>query len=583
MDRTSWTALIVCLVLLVAYQPLVKHFYPPAPASAPAAPAKALAWDPGRGEAPELAPRNAGAPTREVLENAPSLVLQNDLMAVHLTGAGAGVERIVLRKHLLEEETPVELNRASEAPLFNLRGWALPADVAAYTLVERGPRRAVWQRPLQDGLRLERIYELGDDYVLTLRQTVYNDTDAARVLPSCRMDAGTIAADYQKTDERRFLGVSWRTTGGGFHKHKIMAFDAGFFGLMPAKHELLSGPGEALEWTALTSQFFCMVTRGEGLAFEGVSAEQVKLPGLRVERNQAIPTGIHAVAQLPGFEVEPRASFTQTLSLYAGPKEYERLKSQPGRLTEVMEFGWMEWISVPMLWVMNTIHDKVGNYGVAILLLTICLRGILWYPQGLANASAKRMQTVAPVISELQKKYKDDPERMNKEMLKIYQDYGVNPLGGCLPMLIQIPIFFGFFYMLQGAVELRHQGFLWVDDLSQPDTVFRIPGLGLPVNLLPLVMTATMYWSMSVAPQPAGVDNPMLKVMKLMPLMFLVFCYSYAAALSLYWTMQNVLSVVQIKYNLQRKPPTLEEMKQEAEARRARTREKRKGFGRSLK
>ncbi|NJL19174.1 MAG: membrane protein insertase YidC [Bdellovibrionaceae bacterium] len=347
--------------------------------------------------------------------------------------------------------------------------------------------------------------------------------------------------------------------------------------MFPAKHELRSGAKEELEWVALTSQFFCLIVRGEGLAFEGVVVDRVKLPSLRRDRNDPIPEGMHAVAQLPGFRVEPRASFTQTMTLYAGPKEYDRLRALPARETEVMEFGWMEPISVPMLRVMNFIHDRVGNYGVAILLLTCLLRAILWYPQGLANASAKRMQTVQPLVVEIQNKHREDAERMNKEMLKIYQDYGVNPLGGCLPMLIQIPIFFGFFYMLQGAVELRHQGFLWVLDLSQPDTVFRIPGLGWPLNLLPLVMTGTMYWSMAVAPQPAGADNPMFKVMKFMPLMFLVFCYNYAAALSLYWTMQNVLSVVQIKYNLQRTPPTLEEMKQEAEARRARSRDKRKG------
>jgi YidC/Oxa1 family membrane protein insertase len=168
-------------------------------------------------------------------------------------------------------------------------------------------------------------------------------------------------------------------------------------------------------------------------------------------------------------------------------------------------------------------------------------------------------------------------------MLKIYQDYGVNPVGGCLPLLIQFPIFLGFFYMLQGAVELRHESFLWIGDLAQPDTVFVIPGLDFPINLMPLIMAATMYYSMAMAPQPAGVDNPMMKVMKFMPLLFLLFCYNYASALSVYWTMQNVLSMVQMKYNLRHHPPTLEELKKEAEAKKARRKKMGGGFGMSGK
>jgi len=236
---------------------------------------------------------------------------------------------------------------------------------------------------------------------------------------------------------------------------------------------------------------------------------------------------------------------------------------------EVMEFGMFGMVSRLLLWTMNHIHDVVQSYGWAIVILTAILKAILWYPQGMANASMKRMAAVAPVIKEIQEKYKEKPEKLNTEMISVYKDYGVNPVGGCFPILLQFPIFLGFYSMLQTAIELRHQSFLWIHDLSQADTIFTLPlfGYDFPVNPMPLIMAATMYWSMHVTPQPAGVNNPMLKIMKFMPLMFLAFCYNFSAALSLYWTVQNLLSIVQLYYNIHfQKDLSLEEMKAQVAA-----------------
>jgi YidC/Oxa1 family membrane protein insertase len=185
---------------------------------------------------------------------------------------------------------------------------------------------------------------------------------------------------------------------------------------------------------------------------------------------------------------------------------------------------------------------------------------VLWYPQAKANLSMKKMQLLAPKLKELQEKYKEEPAKLNTEMMKLYKDFGVNPLGGCLPLLIQMPVFLGFYYMLLSSVELRGQTFFWIHDLSRPDTVFVIPGLGLPINPMPLIMTATMMWSMHITPQPQGVDNPAAKMMKWMPLLMLVFCYNFSSALSLYWTVQNLLSIVQLYYNLNQPMPKLEKV-----------------------
>jgi len=166
------------------------------------------------------------------------------------------------------------------------------------------------------------------------------------------------------------------------------------------------------------------------------------------------------------------------------------------------------------------------------------------------------MAALSPKLKELQEKYKDDPMRMQQETTKMWKEYGINPLGGCLPMLVQIPIFFGFFNMLNKAVELRNSPFLWVHDLSQPDTVGYV--LGFPINILPLLMAGTMLWQMHVTPKTG--DAMQQRLMMFMPLIFIAFCYNYAAALALYWTVQNLFSIVQLFLTRNKGTPALQKI-----------------------
>jgi YidC/Oxa1 family membrane protein insertase len=147
---------------------------------------------------------------------------------------------------------------------------------------------------------------------------------------------------------------------------------------------------------------------------------------------------------------------------------------------------------------------------------------------------------------------------MNTEVMKLYKEHGVNPVGGCLPMMIQIPIFFGLFSMLGQAAELRNARFLWVHDLSQPDTIGHIPGLGFPINIIPLLMGATQFWLMRMTPKTG--DSTQQKVMMFMPLIFLFFCYNFAAALALYYTTQNLLSILQFWHNQRQPAPVVEKI-----------------------
>jgi YidC/Oxa1 family membrane protein insertase len=223
-----------------------------------------------------------------------------------------------------------------------------------------------------------------------------------------------------------------------------------------------------------------------------------------------------------------------------------------------MNFGYWKFVSQFLLNFMNLIHGWIGDYGFSIIILTACVKGVLWPLQNKANRSMRKMSALSPKMQELKEKYKDDPTRMNQELMKLYKEHGVNPVGGCLPMMIQIPIFFGLFSMLGQAAELRNASFLWVRDLSQPDTIAHIPGLGWKINLLPLIMGATNLWLMRMTPKTG--DSTQQRVMMFMPLIFLIFCYNFAAALALYYTTQNLFTILQLYQNRKQPQPVLEKV-----------------------
>jgi YidC/Oxa1 family membrane protein insertase len=167
----------------------------------------------------------------------------------------------------------------------------------------------------------------------------------------------------------------------------------------------------------------------------------------------------------------------------------------------------------------------------------------------------KRMQALAPEMKLIQAKYKDDPMKMNKKVMEFWKEHKVSPMSGCWPMLIQLPIFFALFRMIPNAIELRGANFLWACDLSKPDTIWMIPGLAFPLNPLPLLMGVTMFWQARLQPPSPGMDPAQQAMMKYMPLIFLVFLYSQPAGLTLYWTVQNLLTIVQTKLTATKPEP----------------------------
>lgn len=225
------------------------------------------------------------------------------------------------------------------------------------------------------------------------------------------------------------------------------------------------------------------------------------------------------------------------IRVYLGPKERDRLAQMNAHVEDLVDFGWFTVLALPMFWVMKWIHGVFGNYGVAIILLTALLKLIFFYPTHLSYKSMKRMQDIQPKVLALKEKYKNDQTRMNQEMMEIYRKHKVNPMGGCLPMVIQVPFFVGLYNIFSLAIELRQAPFAgWILDLSDPD----------PYYVLPILMGASMLASQKLT--PTTVDPTQAKVMLILPVIFTFMFISFPSGLVLYWTVNNILTIGQQIY-----------------------------------
>jgi len=228
-------------------------------------------------------------------------------------------------------------------------------------------------------------------------------------------------------------------------------------------------------------------------------------------------------------------------TLYIGPKKQALLWDLG--MKDVMEFGMWRWLCYPLVWVLNVFNSMIPNYGVAIILLTILVRLLFWPLTHKSTVGMRRMQEIQPLVKEIQKQFKDNPQRLQQEMMRVYRDNHVNPLSSCLPMLVQIPVFIALFTVLRSAVELRYAPFLWITDLSEPEALFAswFPFGGL--NILPLAMAGlTMLQS---AFTPSGDNKQQQMMMVMMPLMMLFMFYNFPSALSLYWALSTAFGVAQ--------------------------------------
>jgi YidC/Oxa1 family membrane protein insertase len=241
-------------------------------------------------------------------------------------------------------------------------------------------------------------------------------------------------------------------------------------------------------------------------------------------------------------------------TIFFGPKQSDVLKSLNVKAEKIVYFGWFDIIAKPLIVVLNFFNRVTRNYGIDIIILTILIK-ILFYPLSIKSfKSMKEMQKLQPLVAKLKEKYKDDKQKLNQEMMELYKKRGVNPMGGCLPMVIQIPVFFALYKALSGAIELRHAPFfLWINDLSAPEDLFTffVAGYAVPIRILPLVMGATQLIQQKMTPTSA--DPMQEKMMLLMPIVFTFLFYGFSSGLVLYWLVNNVLSIAQ-QYYYNKKP-----------------------------
>jgi len=238
----------------------------------------------------------------------------------------------------------------------------------------------------------------------------------------------------------------------------------------------------------------------------------------------------------PGTEIVRKAK------LYAGPIHYNTLVALGAELDRLANLGW-RWItglSALLLWCLNFLHKHIPNYGIAIILISVATK-LVFYPLTQSSLrSMKLMHHLQPQVKAIQDKYKGDPAKMNQAMMALYKEYKVNPVSGCLPMLLQIPVFFALYNVLLNSIELRGAGFMgYVQDLSTPDVLMRVGGFA--IHLFPVIMTGSTYLMQSQTP----VAPQQKTMMMLMPVMMLVFMYSFPSGVILYWTMNNILSAGQ--------------------------------------
>ena len=296
-----------------------------------------------------------------------------------------------------------------------------------------------------------------------------------------------------------------------------------------------------IKWVALQSRYF----------MSGLIPDQIEEASFHL----ALKSEKFLTAQYrqPEKEIQPGTQYTYKYQFFMGPKSMQELKKVGNDLDKLINFGWFDIIAKPCVWLMNVFHGVIPNYGVAIIILTILVKVLLWPLGQKSYKSMSEMKKIQPLMKEIREKHKNDKKKMNEEVMGLYRTYKINPLGGCLPMVVQLPVFFALYRMLYEAIELRHAHFfLWIDDLAAPDRLFRFdfsvpfmePPYGIPV--LTLVMGATMLLQQKMSP-PMG-DATQAKMMMFMPLVFTVIFINFSSGLVLYWLTNNILSIAQQYY-----------------------------------
>ena len=486
------------------------------------------------------------------------VALANEFLEVTFSNYGGAIRDVAFLKHpaVKGARAPYLFNRQHVAPILAFVGYPQLDSATAWQLTERTPGQVTYRAVVDGKLEVVRTFVLpqsgqpGDPYRLQVSTTLRNLSDTVIGAQRVALNLGT-ATLVDKHDTGMYLNAAlWDgedmtyvagsdLLGGGFFK-SITGGDT-------APKPFIEKPAKVI-WGAVKNQFFASIFTPEQPG-TGVIVRRVKMDADLPDSNPKA-YGITGDLSLELPRLEPGATATLGGKLYVGPKEYSRLKTFEQREEKAMQFDgyffnriFLAGFFAPLLLtLLDWFHGFVGNWGWAIIITTLLLK-IVTLPLTLnAAKSSKRMAKIQPRLKEINEKYADNPQKKQKATMELFKEAKVNPIGGCLPILITMPFFIGFFAMLQTSSELRFAEFLWIKDLAAPDTVGYL--FGIPINVMPLLMGITSIVQMQLMPTPS-MDNTQAKMMKFMPLMFVFFCYSFGSGLALYWTISNAFTIGQ--------------------------------------
>jgi YidC/Oxa1 family membrane protein insertase len=559
-DRETLIGIAICAVILFGWDPFMRAMgwmpakdapkttaVAPTP-TAPAAPSLPKAPTPAPAPvapAPTATTASAAAPVAEYppLPPRPLLRIGNSEIEVSIDPNTGTAVSFQLKKYLNAARTaPIAINTATgsagalglvakDGSWRTVKVLKCTADNSTAEVI-----REMVNSAGQHFIICERWQLAASGYVISSSATVTNCGSTPLTVPETLIGSGSLCSAKQLAGDnirRASHSLDYRTVNGEFVDIAADKKDPDFF----------AGGEPLVSWASVSNKYFCMILDNSDGKFPLWRGRAFTGSGKDASPNIAV------AAINPARVLAPEQSATFNCRLYCGPKILHLLEEFEPSATKVMHLTWgpLNYLARFMLWVLVKLHALTGNYGWSIIILTLLVR-ILFYPvTARGNASMKKMQAVQPKVKELRDKYKDNPQLMNAKMMELYRAEGVNPFGGCLPILLQIPVFFALYATLEGAVELRQSSFYWCHDLAAADTIAKVNLFlfTLPINPLVLAMTALMVLQQHMTPM--SMDPAQKKMMMLMPFIMLFFFYDLPSGLTLYWTVSNIFSIIQLR------------------------------------
>ncbi len=569
MDRKSILVIALSLGLIVLWQVvLVPKLYPPKVIPAGSSNQVASASNTVPSSAPGMVAGPTSAPVRPVTSLVEQLVVvTNGTSVLTFTSHGGGLKEVGLRKYpaIISRDRKTNsgpqavatLNAGAQLPALSLLGGAALEGDGIYALTQVGAGVRA-EKALPGGLVIIQEFLPSSNYLISVSTRLENRGSQPLLIPEHQFLIGT-STPLTPHDLPLNQGAMW-------HDGATPSIaDEGWFanrtlGCIPGtpRTEYRAGNSNVV-WGEVHNQFFTIaVIPATNQPPAAVYVKHLDLPPPSravVEadsRTNLKPVGYQAGLVYPAQSLAPGEAVFRGYTVYAGPKEYDRVANigteLNNNLDALMNFGrFFGFFARILLIAMNGLHGLGLSYGLAIIAITVIIKLLFWPLTNASTKSMKRMAALQPQMKAIAEKYKDDPQKKNLKTMEFMKEHKVSPVAGCIPIFIQIPVFIGFYTMLNSAIELRGASFLWAFDLSQPDYLFTIPGLGLPFHLMPFFWAASTWWQTSLTPTSPGMDPAQQKMMKFMPFMFFFFLYSTASGLTVYWTVQNLLSVLQTK------------------------------------